>query len=208
MGERSERPGSGSRNSKMCGQGPRRVCILQHDGFAQRIDGRVGDLREALAEEGVERTRRAGQGRNARCRRPSTRRRLCRRRPWAARIMRTSSRVKPKRCWRRLSSADAERRQRVGRVFEGNVELNEVLIVALRDRRCAGLRRFQRSDGSRDRRRSSGLGRGGRCGRCGRGPCRRGQLRNRRQRGRLRRARIDRGAGRCDRGWRRPGGHQ
>ena len=55
---------SGSRNSKMCGQGPRRVCILQHHGFAQRIDGRIGDLRKALAEERVERTRRAGQRRN------------------------------------------------------------------------------------------------------------------------------------------------
>ena len=33
---------------------------LQHDGFAKRIDRRIGDLRESLAEKGVERARRAG----------------------------------------------------------------------------------------------------------------------------------------------------
>ena len=41
------------------------ACVhLEHDRFAQWIDGRIGDLGKSLAEVGVYRTRRAGQGRN------------------------------------------------------------------------------------------------------------------------------------------------
>ena len=48
----------------MCGHGTETRVHLEDDVLAQRIDGRVGDLRESLAEEGIERPRRTGEGRD------------------------------------------------------------------------------------------------------------------------------------------------
>ena len=92
------------------------------DGFAVRIDRRVGDLREALAEEIAEQPRRARRAPPAACRRPSS--------PTASWPSATigfssssiSSREQPNAAWRRSRSvcrcrpADAEARSSRRRV--------------------------------------------------------------------------------------------